>query len=322
MVKKEYLVKRFQKEFLQYCLIQENSLSAKELADNLYGIIAFDSLITEGKSKIESLITDHLSFDKVKVDGRLSNELSDELNYDLKDRMVSEFKAWISERSSEEIAEAAVLKVERRVELQTWSNGILNMQEAIRLLVERLNSSSRSYDNLISPAVSENEMLEKFNNAKENTLLERIQGNNLDDIIEYRSAMMQYVRTSCENILYARQRDIYALVADNRLFVRLQSNFSELAEYSQALNSSTADLGTHEEWDREYNRLVPTDFYHRNVENITAENAFHIVVLQFFAMNEEWMTDNGLLKDGELSIFTNSDPSAVAMVLNNIISNS
>lgn len=34
----------------------------------------------------------------------------------------------------------------------------------------------------------------------ENTLLERIQGNNIDDTIEYRSALMEYVRVSCDNM--------------------------------------------------------------------------------------------------------------------------
>ena len=64
------------------------------------------------------------------------------------------------------------------MELQTWSNGIVNMQDAIGLLVERLNNSSRSYGNLSSEPVTENDVLEKFNTAKgKNTFLVLIQGN-------------------------------------------------------------------------------------------------------------------------------------------------
>lgn len=81
--------------------------------------------------------------------------------------------------STDEIKTAIISKIERSVELQTWSNGIVNMQDAIKLLVERLNSSSMSYGNLYTAPISENDILEKFNKAKENTSLERIQGNKL-----------------------------------------------------------------------------------------------------------------------------------------------
>ena len=36
----------------------------------------------------------------------------------------------------------------------------------------------------------------------------------------------------------------------------------------------------------------------------TAEHAFHMILLQFFAKNEEWMIENGLLVNGELKIYT------------------
>ena len=39
MNKKEYLKNRFKRDFLQYSLLQEDSLSAKEIAEKLYGVI-------------------------------------------------------------------------------------------------------------------------------------------------------------------------------------------------------------------------------------------------------------------------------------------
>ena len=82
-----------------------------------------------------------------------------------------------------------------------------------------------------------------------------------------------------------------------------QSNFNGLLQYAQELKSSIVDCEANDEWDKEYNRLVPTDFYYRNVENITAEHAFHMILLQFFAKNEEWMINNGLLVNGELKVY-------------------
>ena len=303
MDKKEYLKNRFKRDFLQYSLLQEDSLSAKEIAEKLYGVIDFNWLINQGKQEIESLCNKYLSFEKVKVDGKLSNELSQELGYDLKDRILTEYQNYLDSHSTDEIINAVILKIERSIELQTWSNGIVNMQGAIKLLVERLGNSSRSYGNLYTAPISENEILEKFNKAKENTLLERIQGNNIDDIIEYRSALVEFVRVSCENMLYTKLKEVYGCIANDAIFERLHSNFNCLLEYAQELKSSIFDCEANDEWDKEYNRIVPTDFYYRNVENISAEHAFHMILLQFFAKNEEWMIENELLVNGELKIY-------------------
>lgn len=138
MDKKEYLKNRFKRDFLQYSLLQEDSLSAKEIAEKLYSVIDLNWLIVQGKQEIETLCYEHLSFEKVKVDGKLSNELSQELGYDLKDRIIAEYQNYLNNHSTDEITTAIISKIERSVELQTWSNGIINMQEAIKLLVERV----------------------------------------------------------------------------------------------------------------------------------------------------------------------------------------
>ena len=312
----EYLKNRFKKDFLQYSLLQDDSLSAKDIAEKLYGVIDLRWLIEQGKQEMESLCTRYLSFEKVKVDGKLSNELSHELGCDLKDRIVVEFKSYLNCHSTDEITDAVISKVERCIELQTWSNGIVNMPGAIQLLIERLNNSSRSYGNLYTAPISETEILEKFNKAKENTLLERIQGNNIDDIIEYRSALIEYVRVSCENMLYAKLNEVYSSIADNAAFERLLANFNCLSEYAQELKSSIVDYEASDEWDKEYNRIIPTDFYYRNVENITAEHAFHMILLQFFAKNEQLMIDNGLLKNGEISVFVCGELSYFNLIIN------
>lgn len=319
MDKKEYLRNRFKRDFLQYCLLQEDSLPAKEIAEKLYGVIDLNWLIVQGKQEIESLCSKHLSLEKVKVEGKLSNELPQELGYDLKDSIIAEYQNYLDSHSTDEIRTAIISKIERSVELQTWSNGIVNMQEAIKLLVERLKSSSRSYGNLHNDPISENDLLEKFNKAKENTLLERIQGNNIDDIIEYRSALMEYVRVSCENMLYAKLKEVYSSIANDAIFERLHSNFNCLSQYAQELKSSIVDCEPNEEWDKDYNRLVPTDFYFRNIENITAEQAFHMILLQFFAKNEEWMIENEFLVDGELKVYVSFKGDNIREILDRIV---
>ena len=41
--------------------------------------------------------------------------------------------------------------------------------------------------------------------------------------------------------------------------------------------------------------------------NITRTNAFHMILLQFFAKNEEWMIENELLVNGDLKIYIGRD---------------
>lgn len=60
------------------------------------------------------------------------------MGYDLKDRIIAEYQNYLDSHSTDEITTAIISKIERSVELQTWSNGIVNMQEAIKLLVERV----------------------------------------------------------------------------------------------------------------------------------------------------------------------------------------
>ena len=321
MDKKEYLRNRFKRDFLQYSLLQEDSLPAKEIAEKIYGVIDLNWLICQGQQEIDSLCNKHLSFEEVKVDGKLSNELSQKLDYGLKDRIIAEYQDYLDSHSTDEITTAIISKIERGVEFQTWSNGIVNMQDAIKLLVERVSNASTSYGNLYTAPISENDILEKFNKAKENTLIERIQGNNIDDIIEYRCALMEYVCVSCENMLYAKLKEVYGCIANNDTFERLHSNFNGLSQYAQELKSSIVDCESNEEWDKEYNRLVPTDFYYRNVENITAEHAFHMILLQFFANNEEWMVDNELLVHGELQVYTSKGNISAGKLLSRIIEN-
>lgn len=91
-------------------------------------------MIGQGKQEIESLYNKHLSFEKVKVEDKLSNELSQELGYDLKDRILTEYQNYLDSHSTDEIKNTVISKVERSVELQTWSNGTESLQSNISLM--------------------------------------------------------------------------------------------------------------------------------------------------------------------------------------------
>lgn len=226
-------------------MLQEDSLPAKEIAEKLYGVIDLNWLIGQGKQEIESLCNKHLSFEKVKVEGKLFNELSQELGYDLKDKIIAEYQNYLDSYSTDEVTTTIISKIERSVELQTWSNGIVNMQEAIKLLVERVKNSSRSYGNLYTAPISENDILEKFNKAKENTLLERIQGNNkyynevmswidILDQVQENSRNTSLLRSTIE---YAYGMSLYSAEKYMDAFERFDNSFNLKYDYIQSIDS-------------------------------------------------------------------------------------
>ncbi len=62
--------------------------------------------------------------------------MSEELGrYDLKDIIITEYEAYLNGYSTEEITASVLSRIERSIELQAWSNGIANIQEAVEMLV-------------------------------------------------------------------------------------------------------------------------------------------------------------------------------------------
>lgn len=318
MDKKEYLKNRFKRDFLQYSLLQDDSLSDRVIANKLWNVVDLSWLVDQGQDTIEKLNEKYLSFEKVEVDGELSDELPEDLGYDIKDIIIRKFEEYLDSHSIDEISVKIVSEIERSIELQTWTNGIVNMPKAIEILVRRLCNSAKNYSRLHKTTIPEDDLIDKYSNAKKNTLFERIKGNNIYDILEYRSAMIEYVRVTCENLLHAKLKDVYNYIANNKVFEQLVSHFNSLYKYAMELKNSIADYEVNEEWDKEYNNIIPTDFYHRNVENITAEHAFQMTLLQFFARNEEWMIENGLLVDGRLRVYVGKDSLALKKILSAI----
>ncbi len=318
MDKKEYLNNKLKKDFLQYSLLQEDSLPAEAIANTLFKVVDFRRFIQESKIEIERLLSEYLSFDKVKIDGKLSNELSGALEFGLHETVISKFQEYLDTRDIKKTPTVILNKIIHSIEKLTWSNGIANMDLAIRFFVEKLDSSSKGYERIQLQVISDSELVSKYKEAKENTFLERIKGDNLDDIIEYRNTLREYVEVKCENMLYEFTKDILDSIRLDGIFIQLQDKFKALRDYASELKNTLPELAPNAEWDAEYNKLVPTDFYYRNVEGVTAEQAFHMFIFQFLAKNEDWMANEGMLVNGELNVYTGVNGQNIANILSKL----
>jgi hypothetical protein len=249
----------------------------------------------------------YFSFEILKDGDNLVSNLPKALNIEVKDKVVEEYLDHLDSVLNEDLVNATLNRILQRVEQQAWRNGITEMPIVIELLQSKIYAMALSYGNLKANVLDVDDLQVKYEAAKKNTLIERLQNSNIDDIIEYRNALREYVYARCMNNMYRKVKLFYDRVADNDIFSQLKQNFESLLQYANELKASLLEFETNLDWDKEYNRLVPTEFYRRNVEDITAEQAFHMVLLQFFAKNEEWMIENGLLADGELRVYIGRD---------------
>ena len=82
-------------------------------------------------------------------------------------------------------------------------------------------------------------------------------------------------------------------------------NISETAEFAKRVQSNFPNPEINAVFEEDYNRVVPADFYYRNVETIDQEEAFNIALLQIFAYNEKLMLEKGYIRDHDVYIFSN-----------------
>ena len=307
MTRQEYLKNRFKRDFLQYSLLQEDSLSASKIVDKIMTIFDFTDIVEKLKAEIDVVCDKYFSFEILKNGDALVSNLPEALNIEVKDKVVEEYLDHLDSVLNEDLVNATLNRILQRVEQQSWRNGIIEMPIVVELLQSKIYAMALSYGNLKANVLDVDDLQVKYEAAKKNTLVERLQNSNIDDIIEYRNALREYVYARCMNNMYRKIKLFYERLVDNGIFGQLYQNFESLLRYAEELKASLPTLESNIDWDEEYNHLVPTEFYRRNVEDFTAEQAFHMVLLQFFAKNEEWMIENKMLVDNSVKIYTNCD---------------
>ena len=315
MTKQEYLKNRFKRDFLQYSLLQEDSLSASKIVDKIMTVFDFTDIVEKLKAEIEAICNKYFSFEILKNGDALVSNLPDELDFGVKDRAVEEYTDYLDTELNDNLIENLLKHILQRIEQQAWRNGIIEMPVVVELLQSKIYAMALSYGGLRVDVLAVDDLKQKYEDAKKNTLVERLQNSNIDDIIEYRNVLREYVYARCMNNMYRKVKLFYERLADNEIFIQLRQNFESLLQYADELKATLPALETNPDWDKEYNHLVPTEFYRRNVEDITAEQAFHMVLLQFFAKNEDWMIENGLLINGELMVYVGDNYQNVGSIL-------
>lgn len=303
MDKEEYFSKKLKRDFIRYALLQKPRFTAREISSKLKSSLDTDKIYHKIKCEITNTLNRHLSFDRLKNSaGELVTVIPDWLSPDIVKTIVTDYSVTISENFNKQKYLPALIQ---QIEKLTWAQGVDDMADNLKVFLSNFKSAAHLYSNMPRPEYNDYEIKEKFEAAKRITVREHIFRDNSEDIIALRSAILGYAQEMCEIEMYRQLAELYTDIAETPELVNMISAFEKAHLHGEAELEAMGHIPANEEWDQEYNRLVPVEFYERNVEDIDGAIAFHMVLFQAFSRNEDYLIrEKYLTHDGELRIFT------------------
>ena len=303
MRQKEYLKARLTNDIFSLCLLQQNGKSPREICEGLIKALRqyldgdSDSIHAVMKMKVDDIDIDYFKGTPN------SNKLEEYLKPALKEEIVEHFRSEAIRllNEKETVIKAAIL---RRIELLTWTNGLPNVASALEMFIDYLRNNPFKKQQAITTG-DDKILEEKYNLAKEITIMERIKSNNNDDVIEFYNELMTQSARAAQNVIYDCFYDFLKALAEDQSLQKVFRNISEIAEFAKRVQGNFPNPEIHAAFEEDYNRVVPADFYYRNVETIDQEEAFNIALLQIFAYNEKLMLEKGYIRDHDVYIFSN-----------------
>ena len=150
---------------------------------------------------------------------RDTEQLAPELNLELKEQVKNDFKALTSELLSDTLLEDRLVNaIHQEVEDFKPLLGDAASQTSLKDVMQQVHNNVVAAVSLLPCKVTEAELKEKYNLAKERTLLEWVMNNNKADVIDFYHALMNRTVWECQEIL---EEAIIKFV--NRLTARVES---------------------------------------------------------------------------------------------------
>ncbi len=304
MQRQEYFRKRLKNDFISYILLQD-SRPATELSNELFHIVTIEvNSILNLEKQISQFIDD--SFPK--LDCEKANTPPDWLTIEHADNLIGQFLNTINDSMEDRDNLNEFLRY--NIEQLTWTNGVKNLADAIKLTSQRISETLSHYESLTNEPVDIASLArKKLSDAKEVTMLERIRKNNYEDVMQLYHILKEYISSYCEY-------NIKLAAAQTLKNYDLTKWADMIKQLSHDAGSASNGIDSCQTLDCEYDRLVPVDFFDRNIESISANEAFMMIMHQLMAKHEEQFIDEGFIINGELRIFTHRNPLSVFDIIN------
>lgn len=304
MEKKEYFDILLKRDFIRYVILRKPRLSPEEVSKKLLREFDINRLYHRMKDAMTAVCDKHLAFSKIQTpEGRTVKELPDWLNPDYAKEILADYELLIQKEFATENFQSSIIS---QIERLIWLQGVDDMAQNLRAFISEINKIAKDYANIPVSSSDQYDLQEKYDAARKITVKERILNSNDNDIILFRGALLDYAKALCESALYRQLSKLYSDIANSKELADIIDKFATLHKESTK-ELTTLSIPSHpEEWDEEYARLVPTEFFERNIDDVDAPMAFHMILLQSFARNEEKLKNEGFLTpNGEVWLFTN-----------------
>ncbi len=144
-----------------------------------------------------------------------SKELPDYLSLDLKDNVVTRIsnecdKYFCDENSKNEL----IATVQSKIRESATNVNLTDIKTALDYIRASLEKYSESLLTAVNPSkYSEVELKEKYEKAKRITIIERITGNNVNDVIEFQRSLTHYTYWTCRYVIKKRTADYLIQIA-------------------------------------------------------------------------------------------------------------
>lgn len=304
MEKKEYFNTLLKRDFIRYVLLKEPEYTDEEISGKLKSKIDVDLLYQRLKSLFYQIVNKHLSPERVKSkDGKVVNKLPSWLTIELSDEIIEEYKALIAKEYTAVNFMPGILS---HIERLTRAQGVDDMAHNLRRFVADLKQMSTHMANIGHVSKEDYRLAEKYEDAERITLREHLMQDNGKDIMIFLEALTEYCKDRCRVELSLQLSRLYADIAASTEIDSIIKKFDSIHSAAKNEYEKLSGLESVEEWDKEYRQRLPMDFFERNVEDINAAKAFHMVLLLALSRHEEELKHQGYIDPkGEIILFTN-----------------
>ena len=164
-----------------------------ELSNRIYDIIVdeVDALYPKFMKRVNNIDLDY--FEDIVRD---SEEIPKELNFELREKVLDDVKQYAMQLLEESNIRNRIKEIMRNYDAAIHEEALSNAKELLRSYINTSSILNGSSD------FSEEDLLEMYTDAKKRDLLERIIGNNKDDVIKFHHALMDKTYEQCKDVLY------------------------------------------------------------------------------------------------------------------------
>lgn len=303
MRREEYLSRRAKKDFIRYAMLQKPRYTEHEIEEKLKACIDTESIHKKLKETIDTVVEKHLSEERLKDEnGDTVTVLPGWLCPELIEVIQEEYRGIIC---NEFVDRSYIGRILQEIEKLTWAQGVDDMADNLKAFVDHLKSECIQLADMPRKLRKDYGLEEKYEAAKRITLRERITGSNDDDILGFRRALERYAKDECEEEMRTQLSKLYSDLAFSPNLSHIISWYGIARQEAEAELHRLELMPIEREWEEEYSRLVPMDFFRRNLAGIDESMAFRMILLQAFARHEDYLKSQNMLRhNGGLQLFT------------------